>query len=123
VLADVRELRPTPGAYELVLLAYMHPPVPERQAIFAAAAKAVAPAGHLLIVGLDLTDARADRGGADSEWRFTPSRLSGAFPGIELVRCERVTRRVEADDGPREAIDTLAWGYRPGESWAPGRRS
>lgn len=122
VLADVRDLRPTPGGYELVLLAYLHPPVPEREAIFAAVAEAVAPAGHLLVVGLDLTDPRADRR-ADREWRYTPARLSGAFPGIELVRCERVTRRVEADDGPREAIDTLAWGYRPRESRAPSRRS
>lgn len=116
VLADVRELCPTPRGYDLVLLAYMHPQPPEREAIFAAVAEAVAPGGHLLVVGLDLTDPRADRGGADRTWRYTPSRLSGAFPGIELARCERVTREVETDDGTEEAIDTLAWGYRPGGS-------
>ncbi len=116
VLADVRDWRPAPGGYDLVLLAYMHPLPPEREAVFAAIADAVAPGGHLLVLGLDVTDPRAGRGGADLEWRYTPSKLAGAFPGIELARCERVTRAVETDEGPDRAIDTLAWGHRPSES-------
>ena len=116
VLADVRDLRPAPRGYDLVLLAYMHPQLPEREAVFAAIAETVAPGGHLLVVGLDLTDPRAGRGGADREWRYTPSQLSGAFPDIELTRCESVTRAVETDGGAEQAIDTLFWGYRPAGS-------
>jgi SAM-dependent methyltransferase len=113
LLADVRHLSPRPGAYDLVLLAYMHPEPGEREAVFAASAEAVAPGGHLLVVGLDLTDPRAGRGGADRDWRYTPDRLSGAFPGIELSRCERVTREVETAEGSEQSVDTLAWGRRP----------
>lgn len=80
--------------------------------MLAAAASAVAPGGRLLVLGLGLSD-HMGTGGPGPERRYTPERISGAFPGIELARCERVTRQVETDDGPREAVDVLAWGWRP----------
>jgi len=114
VVADVRELRPAPRGFDLVLIAYLHLESEEREAVFAAAADAVAPGGRLLVVGLDLADPQADRGPGAGDWRFTPARLSGAFPGIELARCESVIR--EASEGRQQAVDTLAWGHRPGGS-------
>lgn len=110
VLADVRGFHPKAGSFDFVLIAYVHPEPLEREAMFAAAAEAVAPGGHLLVLGLDLD---GPRGPTDPERRFTPGRLSGAFPGIELARCERVRREVETDEGRVEAVDTLAWGWRP----------
>ncbi|MDQ3435247.1 MAG: methyltransferase domain-containing protein, partial [Actinomycetota bacterium] len=89
VHADLYDYRPPAAAFDLVLLAYMHPEAARRAAVLAAAAEAVAPAGHLLVVGFDVTDPHEGGGPADPERRFSVARLSGAFPGIELERCER----------------------------------
>lgn len=110
VLADARELAPPEPGYDLVLMAYMQPAAAERRAVFAAAAAAVAPGGRLLVVGLDTTDPNARP--EDDGWRYTPDRLAAAFPGIELERCERVTRETQTALGPQLAIDSLAWGRR-----------
>ncbi len=117
VLADAAEPRATSGVFDLVLIAYMHPEPREREAVFEAAAHAVAPGGHLLVLGVDVDDPKAGRGTGASDWRFDPGLLSAAFPGIELARCERVTRAVEIEQESGHAVDTLAWGRRPG---APG---
>jgi len=112
VHADLYEYRPPAAVFDLVLIAYMHPQTAKRAAVFAAAAAAVAPGGHLLVVGFDETDPHLGGGPADPERRFSVSRLSGAFPGIELERCERVTRERQTAEGPQRAVDTFAWGRR-----------
>ncbi len=113
VLADAADVLPAVGGFDLVLIAYMHPEPHERDAVFAAVAEAVAPDGHLLVVGVDVADPKAARGPGESDWRYSPGLLAGAFPGIELARCERVGRAVETEEGSEHRIDTLAWGYRP----------
>lgn len=108
VLADARELRPPANGFDLVLVAYMHPEPDIRSATFVAIAESVTTGGHLLVVGLDLSDASAR---PHDDWRWTPNLLSDAFPGIELLRCERMTRDETAHaTGP--AVDTLVWGRR-----------
>ncbi len=113
VHADLYDYRPQAAAFDLVLIAYMHPQPHMRAAVFAAAAEAVAPGGHLLVIGLDETDPHEGGGPADPARRFSVNRLTGAFPGIELERCEQVTRETQTPDGPRRAVDTFAWGHRP----------
>lgn len=56
VHADLYDYRPPAAAFELVLITYMHPRIDQRETVFAAAAEAVAPGGHLLVVGFDETD-------------------------------------------------------------------
>jgi len=113
LVVDVRDVEQIPGGFDLVLIAYMHPQPEDRAAVFAAVAQAVAPGGHLLVLGLDFTDPNAHRAGEVDEWRFTPDHLRDAFPGIALERCERVTRAVPTEHGIQQAVDTLAWGQRP----------
>ena len=113
VHADLYDYRPPAGAFDLVLIVYMHPQPAKREAVLASAAEAVAPGGHLLVVGFDVTDPCEGRGPADPERRFSVSRLSGAFPGIALARCERVTRKRQTPEGPRRAVEAFAWGRRP----------
>ncbi len=113
VVVDVRDVEQIPGGFDLVLIAYMHPQPEDREAVFAAVAQAVAPGGHLLVLGLDFTDPNAHRDGETDDWRFTPDHLRDAFPGIALARCERVTRDVPTEHGIQQAVDTLAWGRRP----------
>ena len=114
VVADVRDYRPTRRGFELVLIAYMHPDPSERPAVLGSAAEAVAPGGHLLVVGYDLAHQPRGRGPSDPDRRFTPERLAGAFPRIELARCESVAFEVERDEGPEEVVITVACGRRPG---------
>jgi len=114
VHADLYDYSPPTGVFDLVLIAYMHPQTEKRAAVFAAAAEAVAPGGNLLVIGFDETDPHKGGGPADPERRFSVSRLSGAFPGIELERCERVERERQTEEGPKRAVDAFAWGRRPG---------
>lgn len=111
VLGDAREVSVHEGRFDLVLIAYMQPAAAQRRAMFAGAAGAVAPGGHLLVVGLDVSDPAAQP--QDDDWRLTPERLADAFPGIELTRCERVTREQRGAHGTQQAIDSVAWGRRP----------
>ncbi len=113
VHADLYDYRPPAAAFELVLITYMHPRIDQRETVFAAAAEAVAPGGHLLVVGFDETDPHEGGGPADPERRFSPKRLTDALPGIELERCERMEREQQTAEGPRRAVDAFAWGRRP----------
>ncbi len=114
VHADLHDYRPPADAFDLVLLAYMHPDPARRASLFARAAEPLRPGGHLLLVGRDLADIDAGFGPSDPERRYTPDRLAAAFPfGLELERCEQVTRERHAAEGPRTLVDTVAWGRRP----------
>lgn len=115
VRADVLRYEPVPRSFELVLIAYMHPGEEERGVLFPRAAEAVAPGGHLLVVGRHLDDLGRDnhRGPPDPERRFTPERLAGPFPGIEILRREARWRAVDDDLGPERVLDALVWGRRP----------
>ena len=112
--ADLYDYRPHPSAFDLVLLAYMHPPPDRRAGVFARAADALRPGGHLLVVGRDLADLEAGYGPSDPARRYTVDRLAAAFPAaLDLERCERITRERHEAEGPRTLVDTLAWGRRP----------
>ena len=112
VVADVHDYDPAPLTFDLVLIAYLHPEPGARAQLFADVTRWVAPGGRLLVVGLDASDPKAATGTMDPDRRFTPDRLEGAFPGIELTRCERVTRERETPDGVERSVDTVAWGLR-----------
>ncbi len=52
-LEDVTTFSPSPGAYELVLVAYLQLPEPDRSAALGRAVDAVAPGGTLLVIAHD----------------------------------------------------------------------
>jgi len=113
VLADLYDYRPPRAAFDLVLIAYMHPSAAKRAGVFAAAAEAVAPGGHLLVIGFDVDDPCEGRGPSDPERRYSVDQLSSAFPGIEVERCESVTGERQTAEGPRRTVETFAWGRQP----------
>ncbi len=116
VCVDVTTWEPPAEAFDLVLVFYLQLPPPERRAAHRLAASGVAPGGVLLVVGHDRTNLTEGHGGPqDDAVLFTPEDVVDDLDGTGLVveRAERVRRRVETDDGAREAIDALVRLRRP----------
>jgi SAM-dependent methyltransferase len=109
--ADLRSYSPAPGAFDLVVLVYIHLPGEERRALVRRAADAVAAGGTLLVLGHDRSNIEEGYGGPqDPTILFSPEDISDDLAGIEelrVVRADRVMRPVMTDDGERNAIDAL----------------
>ncbi len=78
VEADLMHWSPPDRAFDLVTVVYLHLPPDERRMVYAAAARAVAPGGRLVIVGHDRTNLTEGVGGPQD-----PDRL---FSADELAR-------------------------------------
>ena len=108
VLADLREYEPERGAFDLVLVLFVHLPPDERRALLARAADALAAGGTAVVsVTTWRTSARA-RPARPARRCSTPRRTTAReLAGLEIVKAGTVTRRVTTDDGAAEAVDTL----------------
>lgn len=112
---DLFAWTPPAGTYDLVVIVYLHVPPDERGPIYTAAAAAVAPGGHLLIIGHDRINATEGAGGPpDSVRLFTADEIAAellaADPGLAVERAE-VVRRVPPPG--RAPIDSLILLSRP----------
>jgi SAM-dependent methyltransferase len=106
VCADLVSYMPERGAFDLVLLLYLHIPPEERRTVLARAADALAPGGTLLLIGHDLTNMTEGVGGpSDPSIHVTPDEIAAELPGLEIEKAERVLRDVAGED--RDAIDAL----------------
>jgi SAM-dependent methyltransferase len=109
--ADLRTYSPARGAFDLVVLVYIHLPGEERRALVRRAADAVAAGGTLLVIGHDRSNIEEGYGGPqDPTILFSPDDISDDLAGIEelrVMRADRVMRPVMTDDGERNAIDAL----------------
>jgi SAM-dependent methyltransferase len=117
VRADLASYRPDAGAFDLVLVVYLHVPAAERRAVLRRAADAVAPGGTLLVVGHDTANLTEGVGGPqDAAVLFTPDDVLADLEGtgLEPRRAERVRRPVAGPDGGRaHAVDALVRLERP----------
>jgi SAM-dependent methyltransferase len=114
VEADLRTYRPEPGAYDLVLLAYVHLLAAEFGAVLAAAVPALAPGGTLLVIGHDVDNlARGYGGPQDPEILHTPGAVVAGLGGLTILRAGQEQRLVQTGDGERTAIDTVVRAQRP----------
>lgn len=125
--ADLRSYSPARGAFDLVVLVYIHLPGEERRALVRRAADAVAAGGALLVLGHDRSNLEEGYGGPqDPTILFSPDDISDDLAGIEelrVVRADRVMRPVMTDDGERHAIDALVRAERPSTHDAHARTS
>lgn len=113
VCADLLEYEPDPGAYDLVVVLYLHVPAAERRLVLERAASALAPGGTLLLIGHHLANIEEGIGGpSDPEVLYTPEDVVAELSGLEIEKAERVLRDVEGEE--RAAIDTLVRARRPG---------
>ncbi len=90
--ADLLEWVPPPGAFDLVTALYLHLVPGERRVVYPAIARAVAPGGHLLVIG---HDPEHQGPGPELERRFTAAELGAeirdAVPGMLIE--EALSRR------------------------------
>jgi SAM-dependent methyltransferase len=106
---------PPVGAFDLVVVVYLHLPPDERAVVYARAAAAVAPGGRLVVVAHDPINATEGQGGPPDTTRlFTAAELAtellAADPTLVVERAE-VVRRVPLPD--RAPIDALLLIRRP----------
>ena len=103
---DLLRLEPEPGAYDLVLLLYLHLPAKEHRLVLERAGDALAPGGTLVVLGHDLLNATEGVGGpSDGSLLYTPDDVADALTGLEIEKAERVLRDVGGAERP--AIDCL----------------
>jgi len=104
VLADLREYKPEPGAFDLVLVLYMHLPPGERRTLLAGAVSALAPGGTLLVAGHDMENlGTGTPGPSRPEVLYTPETIAAELERLEIVKAERLRRPA----GEATAVDTL----------------
>ena len=113
VCADLLDYEPDAGAYDLVLLLYLHVPASTRRHVLAKAASAVSPGGAFILVGHDVANMADGVGGpSDAALLYTPEQIAGELPGdLEIEKAERVLRDVDGEE--RDAIDALVRARRP----------
>ncbi len=125
--ADLRSYSPARGAFDLVVLVYIHLPGEERRTVVRRAADAVAAGGTLLVIGHDRSNLHKGYGGPqDPTILFSPDDITDDLAGIEelhVVRADRVRRPVMTDDGERNAIDALVRAERRSTDDDDARRS
>jgi SAM-dependent methyltransferase len=113
--ADLVAYEPDRGAYDLVLVLYLHIPSVERGSVHAKAAAAVAPGGTFLLLGHDRRNAIEGVGGpSDPDILYTADEIAAELPGLEVEKASTVLRDVDGEE--RDAIDTIVKARRPAPS-------
>jgi SAM-dependent methyltransferase len=106
VRADVLEYQPEAGAYDAVVIAYLHLGDQQLGIVLRAAAEALAPGGTLVVVGHDVTNIADGVGGPQNpDILVTPELVTKHLDNLVVTRAERVHR--QTDLAPQPAIDTL----------------
>lgn len=109
-VADMNEFLGRDGQFDLVVLANVHPDPDERTELLARAAAALAPGGHLFIVGHHI-DSLGKAGPPRPERLYTEDILAEAFPDLELLRLEK--REGQHGDRGAPVTDIVVWASRP----------
>jgi SAM-dependent methyltransferase len=108
VQADLRDYTPGEGGYDLVLLAYIHLPRAEFDALLGKASAALAPGGTLLVIGHDVDNISHGHGGPqDPAVLHRADDVAAALGGLTIRRAGQARRPVQTADGEKVAIDTV----------------
>jgi SAM-dependent methyltransferase len=114
IQADLRAYSPAPGAFDLVLIAYLQFAEPDLLHVLHGAARALAPGGTLFVIGHDRDNLEQGYGGPqDPDLLYNAEVIASALASLSIVSAGPVTRPVQTPDGPRTAIDTQVRATRP----------
>jgi SAM-dependent methyltransferase len=112
--ADLVEYEPEHGAYDLVLILYLHIPSAQRGGVHAKASAALTPGGTFLLLGHDRANLTDGVGGpSDPDLLYTADEIATELPGLEIEKATTVRRDVDGED--RDAIDTIVRARRPAQ--------
>jgi SAM-dependent methyltransferase len=115
VIEDLLTFRPALASFDLVALVYIHLPALQRRHVLTTAVSTLASAGRLVVIGHDRSNLTAGVGGPqDPAILFTPEEIVSDLHGLDIVRSQRVVRKVKTPDGERDAIDALVVAVAPG---------
>lgn len=116
ITADLLDYQPPAKQFDLVLVANVHVAPQDRRPLFAAAASALAPGGHLLVIGHHL-DSLGRIGPPDPERLYTEAILVDLVPMLEVEQLRRFERPALTGDQP--AVDAVLWARAPAASATP----
>lgn len=106
VRSDLAEYEPIEHAYGLIVLSYIHIEPELRTLVHGRAGKAVAPGGHVVVVGHHLRNLAEGIGGPQNPAiLLTESMLAEDFADVTILRNETVERAVPGDE--RTALDLV----------------
>lgn len=96
-------------SFDLVIIAFVHPPAEERARLLAVAAERVAAGGYLFAVAHHV-DSLGKTGPPDPERLYVEDDLGAVADGLEVVRLERRTGQSDITD---PGVDAFLWAQRP----------
>lgn len=114
-VADLSTWEPPAAGFDLVVVAYLQVPAHLRTPMLAAAARAVAPGGRLLVIAHHPANIERGVGGPpDPAVNYTPEDVLTDIDGSGLIidSAAETTRPVATPEGERHAIDTVVWARR-----------
>jgi SAM-dependent methyltransferase len=108
VVEDLLNYNPEPGAFDLVILLYIHLPGEEWIQVLTSASSGVLPGGTLLVIGHDSANIANGVGGPqDASVLYNAAGVVSTLKGFDIIHAGQVLRPVATDDGERNAIDVL----------------
>lgn len=108
-LADATTADLGESVYDLVMVLYLHLPEPEIRDLLDRCAHALAPGGHLLILGHDKDNLLRGVGGPQDERLLYDTTLLSPHGDLQVMRLEQVHRPAAGG----VAVDTLLLATRP----------
>lgn len=114
VEADLADWAPAAGAFDLVIIFYLHLPAALRRRVHRRMATGLAAGGTILVVGHAAQNLVDGHGGPqDPSVLYSPEDVVADLEGLRIVKAEQVRRAVQTDDGEKQAIDVLVRAVRP----------
>jgi hypothetical protein len=106
------DFEPAPGAFDLVLVLYLHIPSAQRASIHAKASAALAPGGTFVLLGHDRANLTHGVGGpSDPDILYVADEIAAELPELEIEKATTVLRDVDGEE--RDAVDTIVRARRP----------
>ena len=111
--ADVVTYEPPTTTFDFALLSYLQLPATEMEQVVTHACQALALGGSLLVIGHARANLTEGIGGPqDPLILYEPEDVVTWLADLHVLRAEQVTRTIDTESGPRQAIDTLVLARR-----------
>ncbi len=111
LVADLADYEPEAGAFDLVVVSNLHLERSLHSLVLDRARVALAPGGHLFVVGHHRESAGLG-GPPDPERLYTEEIVREALAGLDILRLEKIERLHEGHGSTHSVFDVLGWAVR-----------